>query len=252
MRRTVKTIICILAAAAALVSCKKEEALRYNNVTMGNVVDGTFTSDYGNIFTVVEKNCTADLEKMKRAITLCDVLSKVEGTENVYNVRLNACQEVLTKNYVEKDTADADSEMSVEDPVNIQEMWISGGYLNLFINFEVNPNKNTKHLINLVLDEEASVEGSYTFLLRHNSFGDSFIHGAQETVFGGTYVSFPIADLIKENSAEITIRFEWYKGNLGQGLTSDTQEHVYKVIYNKGGYEQAPFTIASKAATNLN
>ena len=252
MRRTVKTIICILAAAAALVSCKKDEALLYNNVTMGNVVDGTFTSDYGNIFTVVEKNCSADLEKMKRAITLCDILSKVEGTENVYNVRLNACQEVLTKNYVEKETADADLEMAVEDPVNIQEMWISGGYLNLFINFEADPTKDTRHLINLVLDVEASVEGSYTFLLRHNSFGDSLVHGSQDTVLGGNYVSFPISDLIKENSAEVTIRFKWYKGNHSQGFTSETQELVHKIIYNKGGYEQAPFTIATKAATNLN
>ena len=47
----------ILAAAAvsfAAASCHKDDTLRYNNVTMGNVVAGTFISDQGNAFNVVE------------------------------------------------------------------------------------------------------------------------------------------------------------------------------------------------------
>ena len=50
-----KTIM-ILAAAAALISCKQDETLMYNNMTMGNVIDGTFVSDQGNIFNIVERN----------------------------------------------------------------------------------------------------------------------------------------------------------------------------------------------------
>ena len=47
--------IIILAAAATVISCKKDEILMQNNLTMGNVVDGTFVSDQGNIFNIVKK-----------------------------------------------------------------------------------------------------------------------------------------------------------------------------------------------------
>ena len=50
MKVIAKSIIFIMAAIAALTSCKKDDTLRYYNNTMGNVVDGTFTSDQGNIF----------------------------------------------------------------------------------------------------------------------------------------------------------------------------------------------------------
>lgn len=251
MKRIGRSIICIIAAIAALTSCKKDDTLQYNNLTMGNVVDGTFTSDQGNIFTVVEKNCTGDFENMKRAIVLCDVLKKVEGTQNEYEVRLNGLGAVLTKDPVSKKTADNDNEMSIEDPINIYDLWISGGYINMYVQIEVIPNSDTKHLVNLVIDEEASTDGKYVFTLRHNSFGESITHDAQDVTLGGSYVSFPISDLIKEDSAEIIMNWTWYK-SVGQGWSSETQENSYKISYTKGGYEQAPVALASKATTNLN
>lgn len=251
MKRIGRSIICIIAAVAALASCKKDDTLQYNNLTMGNVVNGTFTSDQGNIFTVVEKNCAGNLENMKRAIVLCDVLKKVEGTQNEYEVRLNGLGSVLTKDPVAKKTADNDVEMSIEDPVNIYDLWISGGYINMYIQFEVLPNSDKKHLINLVIDEEASTDGKYVFTLRHNSFGESITHDEQDITLGGSYVSFPISELIKEESAEITMNWLWYK-SVGQGWSSETQDNSCKISYTKGGYEQAPVTLASKATTNLN
>lgn len=240
-----------MAAIAALTSCKKDDTLKYNNLTMGNVVDGTFTSDQGNIFTVVEKNCKGELENMKRAIVLCDVLRKVEGTENEYEIRLNQMAEVLAKDPITKTEADADTEMSVQDPIYIYDRWISGGYINLFLQYETKVGSTKKHLVNLVLDEEELEKGNYVFTLRHNSEGESMVHGATNPVLGGSYVSFPITELIKEDRAEITIKFKWYK-SIGQGWGSETQENSYKLSYTKGGYEQAPATLASKATTNLN
>lgn len=251
MKRISRSIICIIAAIAALTSCKKDDTLQYNNFTMGNVVDGIFTSDQGNIFTVVEKNCTGDLEKMKRAVVLCDVLKKVEGTENEYEVRLNGIGTVLTKDPVSKQVADNDNEMSIEDPINIYDLWISGGYINMYVQFEILPNTDKKHLVNLVIDEEASTAGKYVFTLRHNSYGESITHDEQNVTLGGAYVSFPITELIKEDSAEITMNWTWYKST-GQGWSSETQKNSYDISYTKGGYEQAPVKLASKAATNLN
>jgi hypothetical protein len=250
LKRTL--IIVIAAAAAALTSCKQDETLQYNNLTMGNIVAGTFTSDQGNIFNVVEKNCTGNLESMKRAIILCDVLKKVEGTDNVYDIRLNQLAEVLAKKHVTKNEADADKDMSVEDPIAIQDMWISGGYINMYVIFEAKSlGTMQKHLVNLVLNEKESASGKYEFVLRHNSFGESLMYNATGVSLAGSYVSFPIAELIKENSADITVRYKWYK-NAGDGWSSETQENSIQATYTKGGFEHVPATLISKISDKLN
>ena len=83
----------IIAAAMiilAAISCKKDETLRNNNVTMGNVVDGMFVSDQGNIFNVVENPCKGDILAAERSLVVCDVLNRTKGGEsNEYDIRLN-------------------------------------------------------------------------------------------------------------------------------------------------------------------
>lgn len=251
MRIIKKILLILIAAVAVLTSCKQDDTLQYNNFTMGNVVDGTFISDQGNIFNVVEKTCTGDLESMKRAIMLCDVLKKVEGTDNVYDIRLNGLQEVLVKNHITKDFADADPEAVVNDPINIDQLWFSGGYMNLLLVYEMKRGSTQRHLVNLVLDEEASSAGKYVFNLRHNSFGESLTLNENDVVLAGAYASFPMNNLIKEESADITIKWKWYK-NAGQGWSSEVQENSFNITYTKGGFEQTPATLASKIPTKLN
>jgi hypothetical protein len=244
-------IIIIAAAAAALTSCKQDDTLQYNNMTMGNIVAGTFTSDQGNIFNVVEKNCTGYLEELSRAIIICDVLKKVEGTDNVYDIRLNQFAGVLEKAPITKDMAESNEDSSVKDPVTIEEMWISGGYINMYVVFEVKTGSTTKHLINLVYNEQESENGKYVFELRHNSFGDSVSYDATDIKLGGNYVSFPISELLEENSADIVIKWNWYK-SAGDGWLSETQEYSYNLTYVKGGFEHVPNTFTSKVTDKLN
>lgn len=252
MKISKRILIFLCAAVAALISCKQDETLQYNNLTMGNINAGTFTSDQGNIFNVVEKNCTGNLEEMDRAIILCDVLRKVEGTDNVYDIRLNQLAEVLAKKHVTKTEADADADMSVEDPIAIQDMWISGGYINMYVVFEVRTlGTMTKHLVNLVLDEKESESGKYEFRLRHNSFGESLEHNATGVNLAGSYVSFPISELIKEDSADITVKYKWYK-SAGDGWSSETQENSVQDTYTKGGFEHVPASLTSKTSHKLN
>ena len=63
-----KAIICMAAAAIAAVSCQKDDTLQYNNLTMGNIVEGQFISDQGNIFNIVDQICVGELGKEKRAM----------------------------------------------------------------------------------------------------------------------------------------------------------------------------------------
>ena len=95
--KKIKGMIIALAvgAAAFATSCQKDETLRYYNATMGNIVDGRFVSDQGNTFNIVEQTCEGRLDTLKRAFTICDILSST-GT-NEYDVRLNYITSVLTK-----------------------------------------------------------------------------------------------------------------------------------------------------------
>ena len=129
--------------------------------------------------------------------------------------------------------------------------FIKQAYEILIAEAQKETNRTLPIRVNFVLDEEASSEGKYVFELRHNSYGESLIYNENEIVLGGSFVSFPITDIIKEDSAEIIVSHKWYK-SAGQGWSSETQEYNYKISYTKGGYEQAPSAFASKATTNLN
>lgn len=202
-----KTIICLATAALALASCQMDDTLYYNNMTMGNVVDGKFVTDQGNTFNVVEQVCSGTLGNQKRVMTLCDVLD--ETSSNEYDVRLTTFFPVLDKKPVALEEA-TDAEIAVQDPVYIEQMWFSGGYINMMIKTFLKSGSKEKHLINLVYSKDE--EGKYIFNLRHNAYGEvwSEENKSQVAISGGSYVSFPIADIIKEDKAQIVLNWKWY------------------------------------------
>ena len=264
-------IICIIATILS-VSCKKDDTLRYGNVTMGNLVDGKFISDQGNTFNMVEMNATVDLKKFRRGIMRCDVLREVG--ENEYDVRVTYMDTVLTKKPVAASVALTDPEKVVEDPIHIEQLWVAGGYINMYVVFEIQVNpflKDSKHMVNLILDDTAKENGTYTFTLRHNAFGATFAKAnedekdkegddqveiaplAENSVswgFAGSYVSFPIADLISEKSSEITLKWKSHVIT-GNSWSSSVEDKTYKFTYSKDYFEHAPLNIKSKVAAQV-
>ena len=249
LSKTIIRVITAIAVVAASVSCKHDDTLVYNNLTMGNVSDGTFVSDMGNIFNVVENPSYKNLGTMKRALVLCDVLNKVEGTDNEYDIRLNGATEVLVKEPVTKIAADNEKDMCAEDPIDITQLWISGGYINTYLMFEFKYDSETqqKHLVNLVYDQENSKDGRYEFILRHNAFGETSSNDATGITLGGNYVSFPVSEIIKEDTAEIVIKCRWYKTVSG-GILSDIQDKSFSIHYIRGSYEHAPSALISNTS----
>lgn len=251
--KRISVIITIAAIIVAAASCKKDDTLRYNNITMGNVVNGTFISDQGNTFNVVENNSGKNIEDEKRVIVACDVLRQVSGKENEYEVRLNQFVSVFTKNPV-KASEITDNEILVEDPICINDVWFAGGYVNFYILFLVKEESKTTHMINLVLDDsKASTEG-YRFTLRHNAYGDlpsAENDNFDDFILGGTYVSFPIADLIKEDQAEFRLDWKWYE-SIGMGISKDIEDYTYLYNWTRNSFEQAPLRLDTKAAKAIN
>ena len=278
-----KYIIRIAAALAAfmiMASCAKDDTIRYNNITLGNFVGDKFVSDQGNEFTIVENMTGEKFDRIKRAIMQCDVLRKVQGTENGYEVRVHYVGEVLTKSPVETAVAAADPEKIVEDPIKIEDAWISGGYLNMYVMFEVQayPQKeDSKHMVNLVFDENGTGSGKYTMTLRHNAYGetlptdsadndnsneessdedsDNDDGGEMETQgqnpiqwgLSGAYVSFQLSDLIQEESAQIDLIWKEHVIIDNMWMT-ETHERKATLTYSKDSFEQTPLELKSKTA----
>ena len=269
-----------IAAFLVMSSCAKDDTLRYNNITLGNFVGDKFISDQGNEFTIVENMTGGKFDGINRAIMQCDVLRKVQGTENGYEVRVNYVVEVLTKSPVEIAVAAADPEKVVEDPIKIEDAWISGGYLNMYVMFEVQayPQKeDSKHMVNLVFDENGTGSGKYTMTLRHNAYGETLATdsadndnsneessdedsdnddgGEMETQgqnpiqwgLTGAYVCFQLSDLIQEQSAQIDLI--WKEHVIIDNMwMAETHERKATLTYSKDSFEQTPLELNSKTA----
>lgn len=273
------TFIFIAAASMLLTSCKKDDTLFYGNVTMGNFSGDKFISDQGNEFTIVENLTGSEIKDFKRAIMQCDVLQKTAGTENGYDVRVSYVGEVLTKEPLTFEAAASDPEKTVEDPILVDQAWISGGYLNLYVMFEmqVSPTlEDSKHMVNLVYDPASIGTGKLTFALRHNAYGET-LGGSQEEGDGegsgdgdgaqagedagegvsakgkeiiqwglaGAYVSFQLSEIITDQNAELTL--QWKQHVIDEmGWRAEVTDKSHKLTYSKDYFEHAPLTLKSK------
>ena len=229
-------------SALALVSCKKDEAIYYGNVTMGNIDGETIISDQGNIFDIAESGVTVNLASFEygRVMLSCDVLKKTQDQR--YDIRLTGIASVLTKDAVKASTiTDPESELAVENAINIREMWYSGGYLNMLIEFAQKQGSKTKHFINLIHDDVTAAsedqKGKYTFTLRHNAYGEVPVQN-ETYVSSMGYVSFPIANLIEGDEADITIKWKSHKYENGAYDLYETQDASEDCKWKRSGFEQ--------------
>ena len=253
MKKTSRLIIWAAAGIMALcaAACQKDDTLRYNNATMGNIVNGTFVSDQGNTLNVVDQTCAGKLDTLKRAFIVCDVLNTTEGVSNGYDVRLNYISHVLTKEVLPSSEL---KDSLANDPIIISDLWISGGYINMYLIIPVNKDSHVKHMINLVHDQEGGKSGEYSFLLRHDASGeilkeDNISNGM---VLAGAYVSFPVSSLIKENTVTINVKWNSYivYPETANVVSHKTEEYSVSRSYQKGGFEHAPLN-APKGKTQL-
>lgn len=243
----------IITFAAAImtftaVSCSKDNTLRYNNMTMGNVINGTFVSDQGNTFNVVDQTCPGKLDTMQRAMIICDILNSVNGSETEYDVRLNFMSPVLTKDAIAMSEI-TNENLLINDPIILEDFWISGGYVNLYIMVPIKINSTAPHVLTFIQDDSVTEKGKYTFIIRHNANGETLKENSnanQEMTLGGAYASFPVASLIKENDAQVTIVWESYRVS-GNAVLSDSEEKKETRLYSKNTYEQVPTQKSTEA-----
>ena len=252
-----KKILLTILAIAAMAACKKDDTICYNNFTMGNIDGETIISDQGNTFDIAESyygKIDFSWFEYGRVILNCDVLRKT--AEQRYDIRLTSIASVLTKSAVKASTiTDSASEVNVEDPLIIREIWYSGGYLNILIEFAVKHGSQTKHLINLIhqdvitADEASAVENIYAFTLRHNAFGEVPNEDDLYSTSLG-YVSFPIASLITEDKATLIIQWESHKFENGRYNFYESESASEQFKWERSGFEHKTGIV--KSFTNPN
>ena len=213
-----------------------DNTLHYSNVTMGDFVDGDFISDQGLTFNIVEKTCSESIDTLKRAMISCDILSRSEN--GGYDVRLTGVDAIFTKSPVDSTSVMNNTEIMMENPLNIREMWYSAGYLNLLLYIPIKEKSSKPHLINLVRNNEAADEGVYKFTFKHNAFEEIITADDNEFIIASTYVSFPVVQLFKKNEQKVQIILNWTSNEEKDGNWShETKKNTISLDIERGGYE---------------
>lgn len=208
-----KSILAALIILSAI-SCSKDNVITRNTLDIGAVVSPTkFVTDAGLVMNIVENNSGQEISIHERAILLFDVLRQRSGSE--YDIRVLEINKPLMKDIARSSSADQGA--MGNDPIFLRSGWFSGGYINIEFLIKVIKGSSTKHVINMVYEEEADNADTLHFTLRHNGLGDVIdfnrpIGEQVEFVDGRSYATFPIRDFLPASRDEmpVAISYSWY------------------------------------------
>lgn len=220
MRKT----LAILAATLLLPSCAKDAAVPVSDVTTaGFVREAALVDDTGQIFNICEDSSDAGLNDGDRVIATFDILRK--NTDGSYDISITDAVKPLCKAAVEE------SDIEGDDPISIDNGWISGTYLNLRMHLILKNSSSTVHRLELVRYSPGETD-TLRLRLRHDAYGDVF-DGSQNPsgfVAGTTWASFDLKELIPSGKKEIpvTIRSRRYSERLGSIDYTSTELYSIK------------------------
>lgn len=171
-------VMCVL--GLGLHSCLDEKVDSYARLTIGTIEviednDYFFTLDDG---TTMYPGDTTNIHNYtpvtgQRAIVYFDLLDEeVPGYD--YNALIYRIENILTKDIYHMPTEKEDS--IGDDRINLNNVWISGNYVNVQYQFYYNAESGKTHMLNLVVNEGSDgtddEEGYLTLEFRHNAYYD--------------------------------------------------------------------------------
>ena len=227
--------ILAVAAIILLASCLPEREYLYSDAVMCSVINPVrLKSDGGNIYNIVE-NSTGSLipDTLKRVMISCDVLSATVSTPSEYDIRIIDFLGAFSKDPVYASSIE-EGATAGDDPVKVTQAWISGGYLNSYINLLIKNPSEVDHDFNLVYDDTRSTSDTLYFRMCHDAFGESpddsglsYAH----FITAGTYVSFPIESLLPQSdkSKVVYLEWEWFDSDDGS-YSTETKTFSAKIL----------------------
>lgn len=212
MKPSLSTVLFTAVTALLLVSCLPERDVLYSETGMCTTLGrNRLQTDSGNIYNIVENDSgSAISDTTKRVMISCDVISAVSEQSKEYNIRLIDFREALCEEPVLASSIDVDT--LGQDGVNVIQAWVSGGYLNSFLNVAIMRNSDTVHDINLMYDDISSNADTLYFKMRHNAHGESPENpelSPSSLVFAGVYASFPVSGILPVGGKYPVVHLEW-------------------------------------------
>jgi len=227
----------ILAASAIilLASCLPEREYLYSDAVMCTVINPVrLKSDGGNIYNIVE-NSTGSLipDTLKRVMISCDVLSATVSTPSEYDIRIIDFLGAFSKDPVYAGSIE-EGATAGDDPVKVTQAWISGGYLNGYINLLLKNPSEVDHDFNLVYDDARSTSDTLYFRMCHDAQGESPDDSglsAAHFITAGTYFSFPIESILPQSdkSKAVYLEWEWFDSDDGS-YSTETKTFSAKIV----------------------
>lgn len=203
MKKFISQLSAIVLALCALSSCMdSENTILFQDITMGFVrQDLSFQADNGNIYhfgaTDID-NYTAG----NRLLINCYANSAISGVQDEYKATLLSLVKPLNRDCLAKSSV-TDWEKIGNDPLDIVDGWVSGGYLNAKVIIKYWDPNNHEHSLDLIFDDSADNRDCLHFIMKHNANGD----GAEDEV--ELYTTFKIKDYLPTNKREIDVELKW-------------------------------------------
>ena len=216
MKRTFIKAFLLAVMAAVLASCFPDMEYMYTDTSMCTYVSSTtLKTDAGEIYHITSNNSGANMpDTLKRVMVRVDVLNRIEGTSNEYNVRLMEFAGAMVQTPLTKSTMD--EEAVGNDGVSISTGWISGGYFNAYVYIAMLRPTNVHHVVNLVFDDARSDADNVYFELRHNAYDECPENPSIPLAsfeFAGAYMSFPLDGILESGKTPVVhLEWDWYDG----------------------------------------
>lgn len=214
MKRLIFKGALMAALILSLTSCFSDKDYMYTDTGMCTVIGPLrIRTDTGLVYNIVENDTRSSIpDTLKRVMARCDVLRAANGKPDEYEVCLKEFMGAFVSEPVLASEAPEDIG---SDGVGVTQAWISGGYLNSYVNITLLPAADGRHDLNLVYDDVRSNADSLYLEIRHNAHGECPENkdiSPANLVFAGAYVSFPVDALIPAGRKPVVhLEWEWYK-----------------------------------------
>lgn len=228
-----------LAALLLSVACAKSHLIVSGVVAMGSSDGTTFITDEGVRCTVTSCETEKPLPASERLYVIFDI---IQQTSQGYDIRVTRWTQPLVKDYLTASSVTDDKALG-DAPVKILGGWTGGGYLNLDITLSLKMESETKHLINLVVEDPKADADTLRMTLRHHSSGESLtaamLNADTEGVltetyaYGQSYVCFPTRGLLPDGKEEMPFKIT------STWITQDEQGgYVEEKVYSIGNLKK--------------
>jgi hypothetical protein len=234
MKTRIFILIAVISSLIAITSCNKDDKSLYSVSTMGNMINGQFLCDGGDIYNVVKNDCTVKLDTLSRFLGAFKVLNQTSGKTKEYDVELMDYTIPIHKAPIKFSTSSA--EELVNDPINLAQGWLAGGYFNMLFGITMKYGSTTKHLINLQYNDVKSNKDTLYFQLKHNGYGEVYSSTSSATSqiqYGEGYATFPISQLMPsgKTSVYVTVSWDWYSNEEGSISSTTVETHKSTALF---------------------